>query len=883
MMLTPGIRVANFEIVDTIGAGGMGQVYRARDLELERDVALKVLPEQFANDPERLARFRREARAIAALNHPNVVTIHSVDEVQGMHFLTMEFVDGQSLDQLIPPVGMPFEDVLRFAVPVARALSAAHERGIIHRDLKPANVMVGTDGRVKVLDFGIAKLQPKYSGSHAAVTRTEQLTGAQQVAGTPAYMSPEQAEGATVDARSDIFSLGVVLYEMATATRPFRGNSAMSIISAILKDTPRSIAELRPDLPPDFHRIVRRCLAKEPARRYQTALDVQNDLEDLQQQAGTDAALPRATRQKRWMWVSTSAALLAAAGFGVYTWFRPFDRFSGTAPLRATFTRLTSRPGAEFFPSLSPDAKWIVYSGEGTGNRDIYLQSVGGQTAINLTAEYPEDDEQPKFSPDGELIAFRSGRDGGGIFIMGRTGEAVHRVTREGFNPAWSSDGKQIAYTKVRTEIRPQNAEERSDLMAVAVNGGEPPRTVHAGDSMLPNWSPNNRRIAFSGRFVGGQVLPGISNLFTITLTGESARQATRGDFLDWNPVWAPDGRHLYFISNRGGSPNVWRIGIDQDSGEVRGEPEPLTSPASFAAHLSLSADGQRIAFSAVQETQNIQKLQFNPSTGDAIGEPVPVTTGSRFWSSPDPSPDGKWVVFYSQVQPEGDLYVTRTDGSGVMRQLTSDAATDRVPRWSPDGEWISMFSDRSGKLEVWKMRVDGSEVQQVTRTGGGVSAWSPDGRQLAIARGSQVADPWHDIIVDTRAAPNQQTPVWLATAPPPYPQFVPNSWSRDRRWIAGQNGYTVRGISIYSPETRTYERLIDFGEWPVWLPDSRRILFVSRGREFHVIDTRTKVTKRVFSVVRDTLGPPRLTADGRAAYFSRRVTESDIWLAVLQ
>jgi Tol biopolymer transport system component/serine/threonine protein kinase len=882
MMLTPGIRVAKFEIVDTIGAGGMGQVYRARDLELERDVALKVLPEQFAGDAERLARFRREARAIAALNHPNVVTIHSVDEVEGMHFLTMEFVDGKSLDHLIPPQGMPLKDLLQFAVPVARALNAAHERGIIHRDLKPANVMVGRDGRVKVLDFGIAKLQPKYSGSDAAITRTEQLTAAQQVAGTPAYMSPEQAEAEAIDARSDIFSFGIVLYEMATASRPFHGDSAMSIISSILKDTPRSIAELRPDLPPDFHRIVRRCMAKDPARRFQTALDVQNELEDLQQHASTETVVAQARQSKRRIWIATGAALFAAAGFGVYTWFKPFDRSLKTTPLRATFTRLTSRPGAEFFPSLSPDAKWIVYSGEGTGNRDIYLQSVSGQTAINLTQDSADDDEQPRFSPDGELIAFRSGRDGGGIFIMGRTGEAVHRVTRGGFNPAWSSDGKQIAYTTVRTEIRPQNAEERSDLMVVAVTGGKP-RTVHAGDSMLPNWSPNNRRIAFSGRFVGGQVLPGISNLFTIPLTGESPRQVTSGDSLDWNPVWAPDGSHLYFISNRGGSPNIWRVGIDQDSGEARGQPEPLTSPASFAAHLSISADGQRIAFSAVQETQNIQKLQFNPSTGDAIAEPVPITTGSRFWSSPDPSPDGKWVVFYSQVQPEGDLYMTRTDGSGVMSQLTGDAATDRVPRWSPDGEWISMFSDRSGKLEVWKMRVDGSELQQVTRTGGGVSAWSPDGRQLAITRGSQVADPWHDIIVDTRAPPNQQEPMWLATAPSPYPQFVPNSWSRDRRWIAGQNGYTVHGISIYSPETRTYQRLIDFGEWPVWLPDSRRILFVSGGREFQVIDTRTKVTKRVFSVVRDTLGPPRLTPDGRAAYFSRRVTESDVWLAVLQ
>ena len=318
-------------------------------------------------------------------------------------------------------------------------------------------------------------------------------------------------------------------------------------------------------------------------------------------------------------------------------------------------------------------------------------------------------------------------------------------------------------------------------------------------------------------------------------------------------------------------------------SGEPRGAAEPLMSPASFAAHLSVSADGTRIVFSSVLETQNIQKLRLNPSTADPTGEPVPVTTGSRYWSSPDPSPDGEWIVFYSQVQPEGDLYVARSNGSGVMRQLTNDGAIDRVPRWSPDGQWISMFSDRTGQLEVWKVRVDGSELQRVTTGGGGVHAWSPDGAQLAITRSVPAVEPWPNVILDARRPLNQQTAVPLAPPPAPYLRFVPNSWSPDGQWIAGQNGYAVLGISIYSPQRRIYERLTDFGEWPVWLPDSRRILFVSRGREFHVIDTHSKTTRRIFSIARDVLGPPRLTRDGRVAYFSRRVTESDIWLATLQ
>lgn len=400
---------------------------------------------------------------------------------------------------------------------------------------------------------------------------------------------------------------------------------------------------------------------------------------------------------------------------------------------------------------------------------------------------------------------------------------------------------------------------------------------------MLPSWSPGGALVAFSGRFVTGQPTAGVSNIFTIPAAGGDPVPVTKGEFLDWNPVWSPDGAYLYFVTNRGGSPNIWRLPIDQVSGRARGEPEPLTSPASFAAHLSLSADGRRLVYSSVLETQNIQKLRLDPSTADAVGEPMAVTTGSRFWSSPDPSPDGKWVVLYSQVHPEGDLYVVRTDGSGVMRQLTGDAAIDRVPRWSPDGKWIAMFSDRTGKLEVWKIRIDGSELHQVTHTGAAVAAWSPDGARLAVTRGTPGPDQWVNRIIEAHRPWDDQPTVALATPPPPHPQFVPNSWSPDGRWITGQNGYTVLGVSVYSLTTRTYERLTEFGEWPVWLPDSRRILFVSRGREFHVLDTATRATKQIFGVRRDTLGPPRITRDGRAIFFSRRVTEADVWLATLQ
>jgi Tol biopolymer transport system component len=329
---------------------------------------------------------------------------------------------------------------------------------------------------------------------------------------------------------------------------------------------------------------------------------------------------------------------------------------------------------------------------------------------------------------------------------------------------------------------------------------------------------------------------------------------------------------------------NLWRIPVDEPSGRPLGDPEPLAAPAPFAAHASMSADGTRLAYSSVLQTTNIQRLSFDPITASIKGDDGWVTTGSRPWANPDPSPDGLWVTFYSRLVPEGDVYVARTDGTG-LRQITSDMALDRVPRWSPDGNWIAFFSNRSGPYQIWKIRPDGSDLQQVTDIGGGAYiAWSPDGSSVAttgVPSGSAVAPPPY-IFEATRPFKDQK-PRILPLFEPPKGLFVVNSWSPDGERIAGTAGLDERGLVVYSVRTNRYERLTDFGEWPVWLPDSRRLLFVSRGKEFHVIDLQTKQTRKIYSATRDVLGPPRLSRDGRTMYFSRRVTESDIWTRTLK
>ncbi len=879
-----GSYLLHYRIVRPLGSGGMGEVYAAEDTKLHRRVALKTLPSSLAADPERLSRLRREAQAVAALNHPGIVTLYSVEEDHGVHFLTMELVEGQTLAALVRRGGMPLRELLRVALPLAEAVAAAHAQGVVHRDLKPSNVMLAADGRLKVLDFGLAKLRPRAEGTSGEPTITGRLTGAHEVFGTPAYMSPEQAEGRDTDTRCDVFSLGVLLYELATGVRPFRGDSSLAVLSSILKDTPEPLTRARPDLPGDLDRIVRRCLAKDPARRYGSAADLRVELEDLEaaittaQSAPTlrltAAARPRWRRAAAW----SAAALAVVAGYSVWRAVRARSEVAA-APPRARFSQLTSQPAAELFPSLSPDGKWIVYAGEGEGHRDVYLQSTSGQKPIDLTPDSPADDEQPAFSPDGERIAFRSGRDGGGIFVMGRTGEAVRRLTRDGYNPAWSPDGREIAYTTLRMELRPQNADGRSELWAVSADGAGAPRKIFDGDATLPAWSPHGARIAFSQRLRPNQNI----SILSVPAAGGPPAPLFAGADLSWNPIWSPDGRWVYFASGRGGSMNLWRVGVDETTGRPLGEPQPVATPATFAAHPTISADGRRLAYASILETQNVQRLAFDPVAGSPIGDPVNVTTGTRRWSSPDPSPDGAWVVFYSQVQPEGDLYVARADGTG-LRQLTGDPAVDRVPRWSPDGEWIAYFSDRSGQLQAWKVRADGSDQRQLTRTEEwAYAAWSSDASRLAIARvaGNRANSGWDRFALIDAAQPTDPPP--LVKVDVPGLEFTPNDWSRDGRRLVGQTGSARPGIVVYDLPAGRFRKVADIGEWPVWLPDGQRVLFVSRGREFHVLDTRTGEDRLVFQVSRDTLGPPRLTLDGRAAFFSRRVTEADVWLADLE
>jgi eukaryotic-like serine/threonine-protein kinase len=870
-----GRTLSHYKILEKIGSGGMGDVYLAEDTDLARQIALKVLPPDLAESEERRARFQREAKAVAALNHPHIVTVYSVEEAEGVHFITMELVRGKTLSELIPRKGLSLAKFLEIAIPLADAVAAAHEKGILHRDLKPDNLMVSDEGRLKILDFGLAKLNPETSVIGVSEIPTKIRTEEGKIVGTVAYMSPEQAEGKALDARSDIFSLGIVLYEMATGERPFSGETPASVLSSIIKDTPPSVTAVNPSLPPALTKIVRRSLIKDPEHRYQTAKDVRNELEELKQEMDSGELSRASTPTKsgalrRWL-VPAVAALLAVA-LGVYLARRP----TGTPTLKTQLEQLTREAGIESFPSLSPAGDQLVYVSGASGNLDIYLQRVGGQKPINLTEDSPADNTQPAFSPDGKRIAFRSERDGGGIFVMGATGESVKRVADTGFNPTWSPDGEFLAFSTISVNS-PNRVQETAGLRVVRVGTGEV-RTIDVkGDTVQPNWSRHGHRIAFwSDSLSGGNY----RDIWTVSANGGEVVPATRDEHVDWNPVWSPDGEYVYFSSNRGGTYSLWRVSINEETGITSAEPEMVTaSEAARIGQITVSSDARHIAYQANLSVMNLDKISFDPESEAVIGEPVPIVTGSRDVLYPDASPDGRSIAFSLFFQGgQADLAVIGADGSG-FRQLTDEPQfLNMWPHWSPDGSEIVFYSSRSGNIELWSIHADGSGLRQLTEMHSRVANayWSPDGKTIVFWSAGEnylfrPALPWKE----------------QSAARLPRPQdgrFDDVSWSPDGTQLAGvMLSSGAARITLFPFATREYRVLPVHGRYPRWLSDGRRILFTN-GEELLLLDVETGRVKEILERAGSALFDESLaiSRDDRWIYYRVARREADIWMVTL-
>ena len=873
--------IGTYKIERLLGSGGMADVYLAHDRKLDRNVALKILQAELMRNPDRVRRFEREARAISTLNHPNIVTIFDVGETDGCHYIATELVDGKTLRELIGTLSL--ENILSIVSQVADALEAAHRNRIIHRDIKPENVMVRSDGYVKVLDFGLVKLTEPTEGQEVDFANT----GAGMLLGTLAYMSPEQVTGEPVDHRTDLWSLGVVLYEMLVGKNPFKTEKRHTTLQKILEHEPASITEIDPSLPVELDGVVRKALAKDADLNYQNAAalaaDVKRCLRNVASgevsRSGDAGESRKRWRRPRWL-IPAAGLLLAALGAGA-AYFTQSAVPPGIVPpphwSNAVASRLTDFPGEENFPALSPDAKVVAYAREVDGNVDIYWQRIGGGTPRNITADSPAVDTQPTFSPDGDRIAFRSDREGGGIFLMGATGESVVRLTNFGFNPAWARSGDEIAFTTIGTGNPGSRGPSRSDLWIARVRDGNSRLLETDIDAMGPAFSPSGVRIA-----VWSMDEKFRRDIWTVDRETGAAVRATDDTALDWNPVWSPDGKFLYFCSNRNGGHGIWRIPIDERTGVTTGEPEAALSPLTDSWMFTLSKDGQSLAYISRQRIENLRSIGFDSSRSETTGEPLVVTEGSRIVRSPNVSPDGRSLVYYQSNDGHQDIAISSTNGTGE-RFLTNDPARDRVPRFSPDGKKVLYYSDAGGNnYEIWSVNTDGSDRKMLITDPDHALCypqWSPDGQRIAY---SFIGGP--TFVIDANRQQTGQVPFELPPLDAQGQQFIGWSWSPDGSRMAGKARGTFgdKAIYIYSFESNRYERIVDKGAEPFWLADNNRLMYLDDGKLF-MIDLTDRAVKEVLAPKPLDISSAALSPDNKTIYYTLLSIESDIQLLSLK
>jgi Tol biopolymer transport system component len=741
---------------------------------------------------------------------------------------------------------------------------------------------------VKILDFGLAR-STAIAGEGSAHDSPTVLrkTAPGTVMGTVGYMSPEQVKGLVADHRSDIFSLGCVLFEMVSGRRAFERATAAETMTAVLREDAADLTRADGSVPAALDQVVRHCLEKEPAERFQSARDLAFA---LQSSSGTatasgPAAAPVVARTHRpasWMLGAAAAALVAAGGFAGHAWWPGAAATTSSQPL--AFQQFSDVAGVSTEPSLSPDGKTVVYAHAGADDNNLYLLRVGSRTPVLLTPNAPDGNSEPAFSPDGERIAFRSERDGGGIFVMTASGESVKRLTDFGYNPSWSPDGKEIALSRGRFFSPTDRGSVAQGLWVVNATTGERREVLKDVDAMQPSWSPHGQRIAYWG-------LRGRSGQRDIWTAAADGSDNTRGPVevtndaaLDWSPAWSPDGTFLYFSSRRGGTMNLWRVPIDEATGHARGEPEPVTTPSAWSGFFSFSRDGSRLAFATLNWRSTLLRVPFDPARDVTTGPAEPILKGSRPIRDHAISPDQKWVAYMETGETESIL-VARIDGS-EYRRLTDDHFRNRSPQWSPDGKLLAFYSDRSGDYEIWMMRPDGSGGERVTKSTvqANFPTWSPDGKHLAVW---SVGRPWWQIIDATgrpAAVPDESLP-----QPDANIAFRPWSWSPDGQRLAGiatRPDGTTAGVATYDVATRHFTLFPSTtATWvsAVWLPDSQRFL-ARDDRGVWVVDTRTRARKLVVTVGGYSVGRSvGVTTDGRWITYTETATEGEIWLATMK
>ena len=859
--LGPGVRIGSYEIVSAIGAGGMGEVYRARDTKLGREVAIKVLPSSLTSDPERLARFRREAQVLATLSHPNIAGIYHVEETADGPAIVMELVDGETLADRIARGPIPIDEALPIAKQIAEALEAAHEQGIIHRDLKPANITLTPNGTVKVLDFGLAKLNdpnvsndpngPNVLSMSPTITSPALLTGVGMLLGTAAYMSPEQAKGKPADKRSDIWAFGCVLYEMLTGRRAFEGEDILDVMGGVVRLDPNWDA-LSSDVPHPLRTLMQKCLAKDRRRRISDIAAASFAIEAMSEVSANAAASPR-TRNRLWqrIGIPVSMFLLGTAAAGGFVLFavpplstiQPVTRLAMPASVDAP----VAYDGADRILTVSPDGSRIVYT---SANVSPYVNGIPVRLFArkldqlqNTLLAGPGDVRDPFFSPDGEWVGFfdpitriqKVGAAGGPPIALAAMDGNARGAT-------WGPDDT-IIFATVNTA---------TGLQRISTNGGEPTiltRPNHEKgerDHVWPYFLPGGHAVLFTILPVGPIE---DAQIAVLDLRDGKQKVLVRGGS---DARYVPGGFLVYGFAG-----TLRAVAFDAERLEVRGTPVPVlqqvvTTPVEGAANFGVAGNGTLIyASGTLTSAPRTRSLVWV----DREGRAIPVFEREAVYRAPRLSPDGKRVaVDVTSVSTSGapnrDIWVIDI-GPGTQTRLTSEPGIDSLPLWTRDGKAIVFSSDRAGGASLlYSVPADGSKRPESLTKGDssqGATSWSPDGRTLAF--------------YDVRG-PYDMFTLTLGAAPIPYSQTSFReqgpTFSPDGRWIAYSSNETGRDEIYIAPYPGPGGRIAvstGGGRAPRWAPNGRELFF--------------RNDRQMMAVTVDYAGPtlkiaaPRLLFDG--------------------
>jgi eukaryotic-like serine/threonine-protein kinase len=737
MALAAGTKLGPYEIVASLGAGGMGEVYRAKDPRLGRDVAIKVLPAYLCRDSDRLRRFEQEARAAGSLNHPNILAVYDVGTHAGAPYLVTELLEGSTLRTRLSDGPLPARKATDYVVQVAEGLAAAHEKGIIHRDLKPDNIFVCRDGRTKILDFGLAKLTaPEASDATSTGLELKDETGVGVVLGTAGYMSPEQVRGEKADQRSDIFSFGIVLYEALSGQRAFPGGSAAERATAILKEDPPDLRTTGRVVPAGLERIVRHCLEKNPEERFQSARDLAFHLETLSADSEASAAVPALTRkeQRRWLaWAIVSVAILAAAGAG--WWYRGHVQ---PARKNVIFLRLTDFAGVENSPAFSPDGKAVAFVSDSTGKRQICIRLLAGGPPLQITHD-SGDHLEPRWTQDSAALIYYTpppeGDAQGALWQISALGGTPRRLISSMSGADVSYDGKRLTFFRLN--------DKHMELVASDQNGSNARVVMQVPVSFSyrqPRWSPDDGSIAYLHSRENWA-----DDVYVVSSAGGTARQVTHDNTLMSGLAWMADGFHLIYSSARGSTVlylptmHLWLIPA---SG---GDPQQLTFGDAGDENPDVDHNG-RIVISRKHMQFDIWKFPVDGDPAENVRRAVRVTHQTGQVQTPSLSPDDRQLVYLSDNGGHGNLWVLDL-ASGETHQITYETSTGMVmgvPIWSPDGKQIAFATNRPSELGrgigYWLVHPDGSGLHLAVSEGAWAT-WSGDSKWLYYAESSPVRD----------------------------------------------------------------------------------------------------------------------------------------------